>query len=385
MKQPPLYGLVCAGGGAHGAYQVGVLKYIHEHFSEGARSPFQVFAGASCGSLNTTFFAAQSFDACASRLWLEELWMSFHVPAYHGNILKNATVSLYGEWKKSRVLRRGAWALLSPKPMEAIIQKGFIRANLERSFREGTTCGVAVSATEILSGRSCWFLDGPAAKSWNLFHSMGILDTIGPAHVAASCSVPIFLPPVKIGDRYFLDGSMSLTWPLSASVSMGAAKIMYIATDKPAPNDLPHYPPDFRPRLSNVIGLLLNLLSNDTAAADEAIQLRMFDRFYKALSGRARHRDENLPNLPFFHEEALPWHYRPSEIYLFYPSRRIRQSSWITEDGTRAQTRRTTRFMFHEKFIRELIDLGYEDGRTKHEELKLFFSTRPAKKFWPFF
>ena len=92
--QQMIHGLVCAGGGAHGAYQVGVLKYIHEHFSRENRSPFQVFTGSSCGSLNTSFYAAESFDAYHSRLWLEELWLGFHVPAYHGNVLKNNWYSL---------------------------------------------------------------------------------------------------------------------------------------------------------------------------------------------------------------------------------------------------------------------------------------------------
>ena len=75
-RQEQVYGLVCAGGGAHGAYQAGVLKYIHEKFSNGNQSPFRVFAGTSCGSLNTSFFACHSADAYAGRLWLEELWMS---------------------------------------------------------------------------------------------------------------------------------------------------------------------------------------------------------------------------------------------------------------------------------------------------------------------
>ena len=89
----PVYGLVCAGGGAHGAYQVGVLKYIHEHFCDGEASPFRVFSGTSAGSLNTSFFAAQSFDARSSRLWMEEMWLDFHVPAYHGNVVKNSILA----------------------------------------------------------------------------------------------------------------------------------------------------------------------------------------------------------------------------------------------------------------------------------------------------
>ena len=88
MTDPdPVYGLVCAGGGAHGAYQVGVLKYLHEHFCNGDASPFQIFCGTSAGSLNTCFVASRSYDARTARLELEELWMGFHVPQYYGNIL----------------------------------------------------------------------------------------------------------------------------------------------------------------------------------------------------------------------------------------------------------------------------------------------------------
>ena len=58
-NEGPTYALVCAGGGAHGAYQVGVLKYIHEHFCRGDASPFRVFSGTSAGSLNTAFFASR--------------------------------------------------------------------------------------------------------------------------------------------------------------------------------------------------------------------------------------------------------------------------------------------------------------------------------------
>ena len=77
-----------------------------------------------------------------------------------------------------------------------------------------------MAATELISGRTCWFQEGSRAAPWTLFHSVGILDHIQNEHLVASCSVPVFLPPVRIGNRYFLDGSISLERPLSAAVSM---------------------------------------------------------------------------------------------------------------------------------------------------------------------
>lgn len=376
MKHPSVFGLVCAGGGAHGAYQVGVLKYIHEHFPSGEASPFQIFTGSSCGSLNTSFYAAQSFDARKSRLWLEELWMGFHVPVYHGNMVKNIALSLYKQWRKQIPDRdyRSPWSLLDPTPMRNVIREGFLRNNLIKSLTLGTTEGFAVATTELLSGRACWFIEGKRANSWNLFHSLSIVDSISNNHVAASCSVPIFLPPVKIGDRYYLDGSISLGHPLSAAISMGATRIISIATQKKDHRALPEYRENFKPRITNVIRLLLNRLSYD-AAFDEAAQLDMLNRFYHSLSKKNRHFNDNVQRIPLFHEEALPKHYQPVEVYLFQPSKRIDYTSVTSENPSNpfASQKKTSRFMFHEKFIRELINLGYADAKAQHDDLDHFF------------
>lgn len=385
MNQKSIFALVCAGGGAHGAYQVGVLKYIHEHFSVGKRSPFQLFAGSSCGALNTSFYAAQSFDAYASRLWLEELWLNFHVPQYHGNIFKNSIATIYRHWRRDPMEKEIMLALLDPKPMTDVIRKGFQRSNLEKSFAEGSTLGIGVAATELLSGRTCWFQEGTHATAWNLFHSVGVLDRIEDKHIAASCSVPIFLPPVKIGPRFYLDGQVSLERPLSAAISMGATRILNIGTDKPAPLELPNYDATMtKPKMTKVIRMLINRLAHD-AAGSEAAEIQMFNRFYQALSRRKQRNKPNEHPFPLFHEKSIPSHYHPLEIYLFYPSKRIRETEGVvrSESGTEARTKRTS-FMFHESFIRELINLGYSDGKINHDTLHSFFNPEVKKK-WRFF
>lgn len=380
MGAKPIWGLSCAGGGAHGSYQVGVLKYIHEHFSQDGKSPFQIFTGASCGSLNTTFYAAQSYDAHKSRHRLEDLWLNFHVPAYHGNFLKNVLISVFKEWRRNPEERHAAWALLDPTPMKQVLANGFIRENLQRAIREGTTLGVGIAATEIASGRTCWFQEGPLAKNWNLFHSIGVLDQLTSKHLAASCSVPIFLPPVKLGEHYFLDGSVSLSKPLSTAVSMGATRIMSIATDRPYSTDLPTYKSGYRPQMIKVIGLLLNRLSHD-AGADEAYEIEAFNRFYQGLARKHRRVPEDMEPMPLFHEDSKPYHYHETEIFRFVPSKRIRLSGDLDDIPTEKHRRRT-RFMFHEDFIRELIAMGYEDAKAKHDDLKKFFTVEAQKRSW---
>ncbi len=379
---PPIFGLVCAGGGAHGAYQVGVLKYIHEKFCADKRSPFQVFAGSSCGSLNTSFYAAESHHAFDSRLLLEELWLGFHVPAYHRSALKSMMISSFRHWRRPK--DRATWSLLDPAPMRAILQKGFRRKNLERAFDCGSTLGIAVAATELVSGRACWFLEGPRASAWNIFHSLGVCAKIEVDHLAASCSVPVFLPPVKIGRYYFLDGSVSLVKPLSAALSMGASRILSIATDRPLPLALPEYESRFRPRISHVIRMLLNRLSHDSAW-DEITEIQTFNRFYEALSRKSKNRENHALPAPLFHDDAKPSDYQPVEVFQFSPSRRIRDSFGIAENP-QSLPRKKTRFMFHKRFIRELIDLGYRDASSRHDDLGAFFAPSPkARRRWLFF
>lgn len=380
-KNSDTYGLVCTGGGAHGAYQVGVLKFIHEHFSRGNQSPFQIFTGCSCGSLNTSFFAAQSFDARNSRLWLEELWLGFHIPSYHGNIFKNTARLFWRQWRKPREKRHPTWSLLDPIPMVDVIQKGFIRQNLERSLQGGSTLGIGVVATELVSGRCTWFIEGPNAKPWNLFHSIGREEKITTPHIAASCSVPVFMPPVKVGDRFFLDGSIGLSRPLSAAITMGATKVLSISTEKPVPDELPNYSAHFRPRTSNVIRMLLNRLSYN-AAVDEAKEIEVFNQFYEALSKKMLRLGKGEDPLPLFHHEALPYHYRPTEILQIHPSKRIQPISTDAQYRGEKVRRRSTRFMFHEKFIRELIQLGYEDASAQKQVLEKFFKEPRSGKSW---
>lgn len=59
-------GLVLAGGGGKGAYQIGVWKYLHE---QGLDRYVQGVSGTSVGALNAALFATKDYES-AERLWL---------------------------------------------------------------------------------------------------------------------------------------------------------------------------------------------------------------------------------------------------------------------------------------------------------------------------
>lgn len=371
-----LYGLVCTGGGVTGAYQVGVLKYIHEFFCREGRSPFKIFSGVSCGALSTSFYACESFQASESRLRLGQLWEKFHVPEYHQDILKSVRLSLVRLAKERATGRQPLWSLLDPKPMLDIIREGYSRENLERAFQSGSTLGVSVAVTEVISYFPCWFLDGPRAVEWKRFHSIGIKDSLSPLHVAASCSIPFFMPPVRIGDHYFVDGSVKLERPFSAAISMGATRILSISTLL-SPAELPSYPSGFKPSYSTLIRFMLRAFTQDLSVS-EAEQIRVLNRFSNILHhrGETLEKNERVQNA-LFDANFPPTAYQPIEILLVQPSRSSEElyREFQAEQRRLSRNRTPQTFMFHRDFIRKLIALGYEETQARHAELEQFFSS----------
>ena len=62
-------GLVLPGGGARGAYQVGVLKALADLLPRRSANPFAVLSGTSAGAISAAVLAsrARSFRVAASR------------------------------------------------------------------------------------------------------------------------------------------------------------------------------------------------------------------------------------------------------------------------------------------------------------------------------
>jgi NTE family protein len=49
---------------------------------------------------------------------------------------------------------------------------------------------------------------------------------ISPLHLAASCSIPLVFPPVKIDGRYYVDGGFRAGLPLWAAEELGAKRVL---------------------------------------------------------------------------------------------------------------------------------------------------------------
>src|SRR3954463_9705667 len=74
----PRVALVLSGGGARGAYEAGVMRYIREDLAGdlGGQAQFDIFCGTSVGGIHACFFAGTSDMPARQGKMLAERWES---------------------------------------------------------------------------------------------------------------------------------------------------------------------------------------------------------------------------------------------------------------------------------------------------------------------
>lgn len=364
--------LVLQGGGARGAYQVGVLKAIAE-ISGARRSPFQIVCGASAGAINAAPVAVMAQDFQVAVRHLERLWRGLHCTSIYETIpLK---VLLSGSRLAGNLLfrfggLRAGGALLDHAPLRQLLEREFNRKRLDRAISSGALHALCVTASSYSQGVAVTFFDGvEGIADWQRARRIGRRAQIGPAHLLASSSLSFAFDPVEIEGEYFGDGSLRSTSPLSPAIRTGADRVLVIATRDPLhqvpPKDLPTAPPTF----GDIAGHALDILFNDNIEADYERMLRV---------------NETLTLMP--EDVRQQSRLRPISALLLAPSQDLRDiarphahdlprtirilmkmvGAWH-HDG-----RLESYLMFEPAYIGDLIDLGYADTIARADELRSF-------------
>lgn len=239
----PRAALVLAGGGARGAYEAGVLSYLWEHvFPElPADFEFDVVSGTSVGAIHAAWVAASAHlrgEARGRRL--VETWVGMRVR----DVLRVSARDLVGVPLRALGLTRLARArqpgaapdavggLVDLAPLERIVAERIPWARLRANLSAGRPGALAVSCTEVQSGRVAVFLDGPLADPRPWSFDPGAVAQAAPiaaSHVRASAAIPFLFPAVRIGDRLYVDGGLRMNTPLSPALRLGAGKVLVIA------------------------------------------------------------------------------------------------------------------------------------------------------------
>ena len=184
MSSPPdkvKTALVMPGGGARGAFQVGVLKAVAELMPRGRPNPFSVISGTSAGAVNSIVLASRARNYRTAVAELERVWGHFrchHV--YKTDHLTMLKSSLH--WMASLVL--GGWlvgtprSLLDNSPLRDLLSKNVHFPRIRDGIEAGHLDAVAVTAAGYASARSTTFFEArPELKPWERTRRLGSRST----------------------------------------------------------------------------------------------------------------------------------------------------------------------------------------------------------------
>jgi NTE family protein len=187
-------GLVLPGGGARGAYQVGVLKALAELLPRRSPNPFSIISGTSAGAINSVVLAsrAQLFHVGVAEL--EYVWSNFTSEqvfrADPWTMVRNgmhwmAAVATGG------LGRNNPLSLLDNEPLRQMLKKRVNFRSIQRAIDKGYIDAVSVTAAGYSSARSVSFCQGRADHdSWQRVRRTGHQENISIDHLMQeTCSV----------------------------------------------------------------------------------------------------------------------------------------------------------------------------------------------------
>src|SRR5258706_8537384 len=238
--EPPQVGLVLTGGGARGAYQVGVLRAIASIRRDAGISggnPFPVITGTSAGAINAAALAASADDFELAVAELGDIWQSMTAEQIYradamGVVRSGArwlTMLTLG-WAVARWWRGKPRSLLDNAPLAKLLSDRLQLKRLPRLMRNGHLRALAVSASSYTSGHHVTFYQSAEeVKAWERSQRVAQPGPITVSHLLASSAIPFIFPaatvPVRGQPQWLGDGSMRQTAPISPAIHLGAERV----------------------------------------------------------------------------------------------------------------------------------------------------------------
>ena len=101
--------------------------------------------------------------------------------------------------------------LLDTTPLESFIKTHIDFAALNEHIEAKRIHAVAITAANYRSGHSTVFYNGDSQiEDWIKFNRISVRSKIKSEYVMASAAIPIFFPPIAVGDSFYGDGMIRL-------------------------------------------------------------------------------------------------------------------------------------------------------------------------------
>lgn len=369
-------GLILTGGGARGAYQAGVLKAIAEQFP-GFHYPFPIICGSSAGALNAVGLGGGGDIFRHSVESLESLWLNLSSDKVYRSDYWNLAKNL-GQFVKGFVSGDGIdvpGSMFNSAPLRELLNVEADFAQLTSNIEKQKIRAVSVTCCGYRSGQSVSFFQSASIKEgWRSGNRVGVKTQLSLDHLMASSAIPTIFPPVKIHREYFGDGVARNMAPLSPAVHMGADRILVIGVSANLTNRHIRKESKKEPKLPSILehvinGMFIDVVEKDVEkvavinsllervedpkAVSEELGLRFIDTLVINPS-------EPIDEIAIRHVSKLP---AP-----------IKQFFGLNKEPIEGGVSLASYLLFEGEFMRELIELGYKDAKSKSKELEAFFN-----------
>ncbi len=402
--------LVFSGGGARGAYEAGVVRFVLEEMPKRLGRPvhFDILCGTSVGAIHACYLAATADVEQGRGQNLVQFWTSMRIEEVlpvSGRDLFALPRRVLGMRRVAEAMREGAaperlYGLLDTRSLEKLVFDAIPWRRIRDNVREGRVQAVAVAATQIGTGRVVIFMETRDRNipRWTRDPTLIPRPTrLLPTHALASAAIPLLFPAVRVASTYYADGGLRLNTPLAPALRLGADRVMVIAL-RQEPRQASEAAraeqrvEDYGSPLF-LFGKVLNALLLDHLDTDLA-RMRVMNEFFadgeKAFGpdfaqrmnevslrerGQAFRKIDDLVIRPSADLGQLAGQIllNMSEAQSRSPLVRLAARN-LTEGHRTPESDLLSYLLFDGEFCAPLAELGYADARAREEEIAAFFS-----------
>lgn len=397
MENKKKTGLVLTGGGARGAYQVGVLQAVSSILHEAGwapdRNPYDIICGTSAGAINATALACHADNFGEGLEKLVQVWEHFTVEqVYRADSLgvmrsgaKWLSLLSFG-WLLRKWHAHPPSSLLDNTPLVTLLNRMLNFPRLDAALAEGSLHALAVTASSYTAGQHITFYQTEAdIEPWIRMQRIAMRSQIGLEHLLASSAIPLIFPATPIycdGRReYFGDGAMRQLAPISPAIHLGAEKVLVIGAGRLTEpvrdtSQFAQYP-----SLAQIAGHAMSSIFLDSLAID----IERMNRINLTLSFLSEEQKAKTP-------------LRPIEMLIIAPSERLDEIASRHVGSLPAPVRMmlaaigatevrgsalASYLLFEASYTCELIRLGQLDTLARRADVLTFFGAEHGANAHP--